>query len=234
MSEEKNSQQAGQQDTAKAESVFWISTFPFFDTTLYVLPDGEARGEESSTFLTIYDPDGAEINHARLDLPVGEVNKIDLNMFLGGCKLESGMTHAVVILQSSFGTKHMCCIKGVNGETLLGKLREFSNKRSAFLPYSFSEKVQGFIPLVNLSDVEAQVKCRLFCGAKNPDVEVTIPGHATRIIAPNVVFPEFFEANDGGRKFAYLRFSSRSDALLGVQLIECNSVNEICEYSSIC
>ncbi|MGI6524760.1 MAG: hypothetical protein ACOX2O_05625 [Bdellovibrionota bacterium] len=221
-------------ESSETVSAFWISTYPFFETTLYVLPCGESRGEVAQTFLTFFDPDGGVINKVKLQLPVGEIKKVDLNMLLGSCKIESGLRHAVMLVRSPLGTKHLCRISNGRNSSVCGELQIFSDERTAFLPLSFSEKMTSLIPIVNFSENEVKVRCGLFFGEKNHKLEVTIPAQGTRLISVDAELFEVLELGDDEKKMAYLRVSTRSVGQLGLQMLECLSIKESDEYTMIC
>ena len=119
--------------------------------------------------------------------------------------------------------------------SFIGELKHFFSDSPCFLPVTFSKKMACFVPIVNFGRKSASVKIRLFMGDKTKDVDVNLAPNATCLFCPDLEFPEFFEiVNEDEKKICYLRVTTRSDELLGLQQIDCAYVNDIIEYSSIC
>lgn len=236
MAEESLSQQVNPEDTEdNSVTTFWVAVSPFFSSSLYILSYGKQLGEKDTSFMTIYDPAGNIINRVRLDYVVGGVQRVEMDMLLGNCKLENGIRHAVVVINSPAKTKFACCFEQGGNRSFIGELKPFYSDSPCFLPVTFSKKMACFIPIVNFGKKFATVKIRLYMGSKTADTEVSLTTNATCLFCPDLEFAEFFElANEDEKKICYLKITTRSDELLGVQQIDCAYVNDNIEYSSIC
>lgn len=217
-------------------SRFWVSTYPFFSTELFIVP--ALKGQEGSvpgvTSLILYDADGAVANEVKLQFPSGVVGFVDLELLLGSCKLEGGMKHGQLVLRSPAGTKHLCRIANANRSWGLGEPQEVTVQRAAFLPVGFSEESASFATFVNYAGDEAKVRCRLYAGSKNAEIEISIPGNGSRILSLEAEFAEYTELAEGEKRHAYLRIAGRSEGVVGVQLLEKYATAGGEEYRTIC
>lgn len=221
-----------------AISRFWISSYPFFTTTLFVLPPPvwhHPSGTRSGTALTLFDADGGVVNEVRLQFAPGEVGCLDLDPLLGACKLESGMKHGTLLLCSPAGTAHYCRLSQEDKMSVLGELVPLQCDRAIFLPVSFGEHASSLLVLANFSSgEEAKIKCRLFLGSKNPEIELSVPPNGSRVINLEVEFADFIDVAEGEKRRAYLRIVTRSDLSLGAQLVEKGGPPGAEEFRSLC
>lgn len=207
-------------------SHFWVSTFPYFETTLvitpplYSLPLFSSTSSSSITSrLFFYDADGKLINDSSLETSSGAVSMLELDQFLGGCKLESGLKHAHLIVRSPAGTGHHCRIQGREYAAMLGEPFRISAAKAGFFPVTFSTDRSNLLTLINYSMEEANLRCRLFLGKRCPEVVWSIPALGSRVINIEVEFREYAEAKEGQQLQAYLRVTTKSNGL-GAQLVE--------------
>jgi hypothetical protein len=108
-------------------SHFWVCTYPYFDTSLFVIPplykdgyDGGCYSSPSSessqttnsktaaaiSTVTVYDPDGIVINSLRYTAHEGTVGMIELGPLFGGGKMQSGMKFGQVVVRSPRNFSH--------------------------------------------------------------------------------------------------------------------------------
>ena len=210
-------------------SCYWVVTQPFFEASLYVLPSVDVP-----TTLIVSDVDGNLINQAVLNFPIGKVSKIDLEMFFGRLKQDSGFKHAIVILKSAVGTKHFCSLSSLGECFPLGEMQPFSDRYTTFVPLSFADNMAYYVALTNFGKTDANVRCRLIIGNKNKDLEVPLSSAGIFVFSVNSRFADFVDLAEGERKVAYLRFSTRAEEPLGVQVLGRFRVNDKDEFVSLC
>ncbi len=230
----KSQEASAQVKDTTAESRFWVSTYPFFTTTLFVQPPGVSGETVAETALTLYDADGAMINEAKMQFPGGRAGFVELDSLLGSCKLEGGLKHALLVLRSPAGTRHTCRIAQGDRTAALGELAEFSASQTAFLPVTFGENLLSFLVVCNYAKDEARVKCRMYLGSKSSEIELSIPSSGSRIISLEGDFADFADIADGEKRHGYVRLVTKSEETLGVQLIEKQGPAGSEEYRSVC
>lgn len=215
-----------EEEANEVRSSFWVCSDSHFATTLYIAPcqaNAQANLGQFSV-LSFYDSDGNLFNKARSKFSSTHVGALELDMFMGSCKLESGLRHAQLVVQSPVGTKHFSSIATGGRVLISGDPQIITAEHQEFVPLLLSEDRVAFVVLMNQSVEEQLVKCRMFIGSRTPDSEITIPAMGVRILDLNAEFGDFVEA--GERRQAYLRFSvSGGSGSVGAQLYE-RSVNE--------
>lgn len=203
-------------------SRFWVSTFPHFETTLFILPPRLAEPDETadnSSQVTIYDSDGEVINELNVSRS-DQCNVLELDQFLGACKLESGLKHGQVELSSPAGTRHFCRIHGGESASFLGEPVSMSKGQSCFFPLLLNENKSSFLCIVNHESSELRAKCRLFYAKRNPEIDCIVPPNGSRVYSIESEFSDYFDLKEGKLQQAYLRISSRSEGVFGAQLME--------------
>src|SRR5262245_15442452 len=101
------------QSESQTAAHFWIGTSRFFDTTLFLLRD--KRAGEGETVLTVLDPDGQEINRLSVEASAEEPTIFEVDQFLGGCKIESGIRHAHVVVTAPPGVRALSRVHSKDG-----------------------------------------------------------------------------------------------------------------------
>lgn len=212
-------------------SNFWISSFPYFSSTLVTTFAGAPAETEHK--INFFDADGELINEVVTVFPAGECNFLELDPFLEACKLEGGLKHGRLQILSPQGTRHILRISGRHNACMSSPTLAVSGSRGAFFPIALSRDQSFMVAAVNESDVEGQLRVRLFAGTRAPEVMAIIPPRGARIISIPAEFPSHIP--DGqGRQQAYIRLGTTTDAVIGVQLIERNdSVADRETYSSL-
>lgn len=213
-------------------SHFWVSSSPFFESTLISAPLMEetptvSQGSEQlavagvqNSFLRFFDADGLLVNEATLEVQPGRVSIIEIDPLMGACKYESGMRHAHMEVISQSPHKHVCRIHSREGASILGELATIAGMHRVFFPLLFSIERLILMPLVNFQDEEAIVRGRLFCGTRSPEAAWAIPARATRIVNLSDEFAEYYDYGQGEQTQAYLRLGVRGEHAVGVQLVE--------------
>lgn len=209
-----------EENTGVGEStaVLWVATFPHFSTALFLVTPPElpsnARGR-----MQIYDPDGALINEVELELLPGQVVTLELDQFLGSCKIESGMRHAQLHLSLPPGVEHQCRLQSGGGAALLGDPVTLTGTASTFFPIVLEPGRTSYLCFQNRGESSAVVKVRLALGRRSPEAFLALPPRSSRLIAVEAEFAEYTDEAEGPQQ-GYLRLSSKGDGAIGVQLLE--------------
>lgn len=198
---------------------FWVSTYPFFESTLFCVPAPSSL-EPSHASLKIFDCDGALVNEAALSYGAGKVGVVELDAFLGGCKLESGLKHAHVIASGSSNVSFFCQLHAREAGAILGSTLNVYATQPAFYPITLSEERRNFVTVVNHGETASTIRCRLFCGSRTPEISVLVPGYGARIIGVESEFADCGVKAGEKQLQAYVRFSTKGESGLGVQLVE--------------
>lgn len=198
---------------------FWVSTFPFFESVLTVVPPNTQQNEWNLK-LSFFDPDGAPINAVEQLCPAFEPTIVALDQYLGGCKLESGFKHAQLVVSVPSGAFVSCRLQGLDTASFIGPLLTFTEDRAAFLPVTFSAERSYLIALSNFAGTESSVRCRLICGKRAPETVLQLPPRGSRLLSLSSTFPQFAIQEGGSAVQGYIRLTTRSEIGVGVQLIE--------------
>jgi hypothetical protein len=201
----------------------WVCAYPFFDSTLFVVPPLEVPESAAESVVTVYDADGEIANELSLAFPTREIGMLELETLMGGCKLEAGLKHGHALVQSPAGYAHLCRLHTREGAAILGAPSQLSAAHSTFFPLTFDEGRAYFIALVNQNRTHASVKCRLFSAKRSPETLISVPPLGSRIIHIETEFPDYAGGDSGKQLQAYVRLSTKSEGVLGAQLIERHS-----------
>ena len=179
------------------------------------------KNSTAQTMVTLFDADGDVANELTLSYPINEIGILELETLMGACKLESGLKHAHVMVESERGYAHYCRLHTREGAAILGVPSQLSVAHSTFFPLTFDEGRSYFVSLINHSRTPAAVKCRLFSAKRSPETLISVPALGARVLQVETEFPDYAGNNEGGKQLqAYLRLSTKSEATLGAQLIE--------------
>lgn len=216
----------GESTPARLESHYWVSTFPFFSHTVLIIPpppadqEGGAVDEGFSAQLTIYDADGMLGNRVVITREKREIVAVELDPLMGGCKIESGLKHGHLLIESPAGFTHLCRIRGPHGSALVSQGTPVTRDLASFMPLTFSADRSQLLSVINTSNEAAQFRCRLYCGKRTPEMTADVPAHGVRLLSVQSEFSEFAIVEGGKRISAYARFTSGSNEPLLVQLVE--------------
>lgn len=212
-------------DDAKSavRSHFWVASWPFFETTLFLIPAAGAVEEETESeaaTIKVHDCDGQLVNELVIESPRREVGCIELDSCLGMVKLEGGLKHAHLVVTSGVGTSHLCRINNRSSAAMLGSSDLFSSGRATFFPALFGADRTMMIALTNHGHEVASAKIRLFAGSKMPETTCVIPPMGSRLVSLEAEFSEVVPSKTVGGTQGYVRLSTRSEQSIGAQLIE--------------
>lgn len=201
------------------ERSFWISTQPFFESSLLLFPIVSAPFN-----LYLYDCDGALVNQVELQFPAGKLVVLPLVEFAEGLKLESGLRYGQLVVSAPSENLINCKIHGGDWAGSCSDNQSLSVDKSIFFPITLSEERSYVLAFCNASKSIAQLKGRLFFGKRTPEFNCVLPPLGSRIVSVNSQFSEFTAVPPGKELQAYLRLTSRERSLIGVQLIERHEV----------
>ena len=201
-----------------ASAHFWVSSYPFFETTLFVCARPETPFGEVQLYF--YDADGELFNEAALACAPGEVGVIELSPFLGACKVESGLKHAHLEIRCKEPIASFCRLHNNLGATVEGEPYLVSAHSTGFFPILIGEGRNSMLGLVNHARAEVRVRCRLYLGKRMPEIQVLVPALGSRVVCLAAEFEEYRAAATSRAVPGYVRISSSAELPCGVQLIE--------------
>ena len=194
-------------------SHFWFCCYPAFTTRLFFsAATKETLAEES--IIEIYDCDGALINAAEVSFNDTSVGVLELEPFVAGCKLESGLKHGHVIVRSASGVRHQCRVESRKSGTLFSVQKEIQKRRDHFVPICFMPDRTNYLALVSHSSEESSVRARVFCGSRTPKLDLVVPAQGGRVFQVESLFPEYSYLEERQVK-AYVRLSLLSGGTVG-------------------
>ncbi len=196
---------------------FWISTFPFFETTLFLVPPPAPIATTFLSRIDLFDADGMLINQVTLEVPAQNVYVVELDPLLGPCKLEQGIKHAHMVV-STPGAAY-CRVQGRENGSLLGEPALVNATRATFFPLTFELGRSNLLCVINRNEYEASLRGRLFVGRRSPEIGWTIPAKASRVFNIETQFSEFIEIEEDQLVRGYVRLSTKAGDI-GVQLVE--------------
>jgi len=210
-------------------STFWIVGYPGIETSLLVVPKtmqnnpSDVQGSPSGLYtadLEFFDSDGHSAGQAQVAFSVGSMGVLELSQFMAGFKLESGLKHGSMRVTVSSDTRCVCRFHTTRAAVIVGEPHEFSASKAAFFPVALADDRKSLVALVNNGGEPAVVRCRFYRGKRSPEASVTIPPNGSRVLGIEPEFSGHVEIGAGKLVQAYLRVSTRSEELLGVQMIE--------------
>lgn len=206
--------------TASITNHFWVCAYPFVETTLFLVPPFPFEGAITQpSAIELYDADGALSNEVHVEFPRGQVGIVELDSIMGGCKLESGLKHAHMVVRSAAGSSPYLRMHTREGAALIGEPAVLGADRSSFFPLTMDEGRSYYLTAVNHGKAQAALKCRLFCAKRSPETLISIPPLGARVLSLDNEFAEY--SSEAGKQLqAYIRLSTKSDTTLGVQLVE--------------
>ena len=209
----------------EAVSHFWVCGYPVLKTSLFMVrKPGTVPGEAAGIY--IYDADGGLANEVKFDFAANQAGVLELDGLLESCKLEGGFKHGHLEVRARPEVRPYLRMHTAEGAFLQGEPAQVSTNKGAFVPVLFSQTHSSFLVLVNHGKSDMTVRCRLFCGRRNPEITQLVPALGARVISVPSRFPEFALREGAAPVQAYFRITANSDGECGVQLIESVIVRE--------
>lgn len=216
------SQRVAQSPVLKMEPAhFWVCTYPYFQSTLVLVPVSPENLPQSVS-LHLYDPDGATLNE--ITLSCGELSPMmfEIDPFLEAAKLESGLKHAHLKIESDAPIKTFVRYHTAESACVVGPCVTAVDGLSRFFPLTVSENRENVFVVLNSSPEKVSVRCRLYRGNRKPEHILSIPAFGVRLVSIESVFREYFDPGEKLIQQCYVRIGTRAHEPLAVQLLERN------------
>lgn len=202
-----------------SEQHFWVSSYPYFDSTLVSIDCAlKPKDQPEEIKLTFFDADGKVFNTAQVQYAQTDLGLLELEPFVSACKLESGMKHAHLKVESSSSYRHQIRIHTKEACSFLRELNLATKYMVPCFPILLSPERNNFLSVVSLGGAPAKIKCRLFVGNRAPETTIDVPTDGVKLIHLESQFEEFLK--DSRSIQAYARLVTLNDSPAGVQHVE--------------
>lgn len=213
---------------------FWVARNNLFRSVLFVPPHLE--DSSNRVLATLFDSSGEEINTISAEFPRAEVGMLELEHLMHRCKLESGIQHGHLAV--SLGGRGVPFVRllGDSSSSIMGAPEMFDSTGSAFFPLIFSDVRHSYLTIINTSSESGVLAVRLFVGKRSPEILCSVPARGSKIINLGMEFPDFVSLHSEREQRCYVRVRSRAAGKVGVQLIECDQLDESgvgCNFFSV-
>lgn len=204
-------------------SHFWIGGGPFFSTSLVV--SAGASGSPGETLLAscrLFDVDGAPVNSFSVEFPAGEAGVIELEPFMAGLKMQSGIPQGHLVVTSRSGTRHFCRQQSGQSAQLLSSPALIGGREHSFVPIILGAAREHLLLFVNAATEISQVTARLFYGSRSPEWTVSIPAYGCSAVSlEDDLLRSFNDASwQKGAVQGYVRLSPRVQSSVACQILE--------------
>lgn len=216
--ESEHNQQQEKEVAPPVESRFWVSSGPFFYTTLFLVPPADTSANGFSV-IELFDVDGKSAGVTRVKSSGGTL-MIELSQLMTGCKEESGLHYGQLVIRSPHGFSHYCRIHNENRALLVPPIHYCQSGLPLFSPLTVGAGKDTFLGLINTGNEEAVLRCRFYYGRRTPEIDCRIPANGSRILHIESVFGGFVQLTEHELSHAYIRCMTRSSEPLGVHVIE--------------
>jgi len=199
---------------------FWIASGPFIESTLILAP-APLQGERMPCggSLKFFDADGSLVNESEVQLTNEKIAVFELAQFLSSCKLESGIRHGHLFLESSGGLSPHVRFHTKDQAFFSESSCLISQHKSNFFPVTISPHQTSMLCLVNHGQSEVEVRCRLLFKKRSPETNITIPPMGAYLMSVDAEFADYI-ASDSRTINAYLRIGIKGDGKAGVNLLQ--------------
>lgn len=210
---------------SESESIshFWVAGPPFcFSTILVASGTSASPSERLCTKCDLFDTDGTLLQSFQVESPADEVGVIELEPFMGGLKMQSGILQGHVIVHSHHGVRHICRQQIGGHVDLIGTPREIKSREMSFIPLLLGGGREHLLAFVNTGTDEAQVVARLLYGNRSPEWTLEIPGNGCRVVSLEHELLATFDDSSWRRSVmqGYVRISPRLQSSVVCQMIE--------------
>lgn len=202
-------------------SHFWVSSSPFFSTTLLFEPLREA------VVVRLFDADGAQFNELSVHFESEQLSHqnlglLDLEPCMAACKFESGLKHARVEVASSQPITVLARIHSRDWASVIREAIPCSAMRKFIVPFFCHSEKTSIIAILNKLDQPVEVRGRLFIGKRSPEIIWNIPALGTRFFDTKQEFSEVIEQSaEAGQ--GYVRLSVVGDEEVFIHTLEASS-----------
>jgi hypothetical protein len=210
-------------DIKSIKSHFWIAAAPFFSSTILVASGSSGvAGETIEAQCELFDVDGTPIQRFQVEFPSREVGIIEVEPFMAGLKMQSGIIQGHLAVQSRAGTTHLCRQQVGDRADILTAPRGLKSREMSFMPLLLGGRREHLVVVVSTGPEDAQVVIRLLYGSRSPEWTVQIPGNGCRIVSLEHELLATFDDSSWhkGVMQGYLRISPRSQSAVVCQMVE--------------
>lgn len=194
-------------------SHFWVSSSPFFATTLLFEP------LQAPVQVRLFDADGDQFNEITVQFEKGLPGLLDLEPCMAACKFESGLKHARVEVAS---TNPISVLARLHTRDWAGVCREAlpcNSARKFMVPFFCQSERTSVIAMLNRSNEALEVRARLFIANRSPEMVWKLPPRGARFVDTKLEFAEVLDqCPEGGQ--GYVRLSVIGDQEVLIQAFE--------------
>lgn len=214
--------------SAPATQQLWFCAYPFFEATLLVVPPsasslapfGSSTDDSFPVWIRLFDADGGIVNEMECQFSKSEVATLELEQALSACKLESGLKHGQCEVRLPGDALAYVQLYARHSAPVIGKMALVNSEKAEFFPVTFAAGRSYALAAINLDQHPAQLRVKLILGNRTPEVVVEIPAHGARLVSLAAEFSEFATVEGDRTLQAYVRLTTRSEAGIGLQLLE--------------
>jgi hypothetical protein len=204
-------------------SHFWVAGPPFFSSTILVASPG--GGESNSSIAVkaeLFDVEGVAIRTFTVEFPAREVGIIELEPFMTGLKMQSGLLQGHLVVTSEAGTQHFCRQQVGHHIQILPAPIPTKAREMTCIPLLLGARREHLLMFVNTSRDPGQVVVRLLYGARSPEWTVQVPGYGCRTVALEHELLSTFDdiTWQKGVVQGYVRISPKAQSEVACQLLE--------------
>jgi hypothetical protein len=225
-------------EPAWQDQYFWITSYPGFETTLFLAPDSlpsdqlsDYESMDCSANLTFFDCDGGVVNEVSLAFPGSRATSVELGQFMASAKLHCGWKSSLLKVSVPSVVRPYCRLQASSRATFLGVPQEVTDNHSAFFPVTIAPDRSSLLVALNPPSAlkePATLKCRFYRGTRTPEMTLEIPSGGFRILGIESEFAEYCEFDSeqegigaiSGQMQSYLRLSLRGEQRVMVQTLE--------------
>ncbi|MCI5065972.1 hypothetical protein MRY87_09635 [bacterium] len=205
----------------------WALVEPAEQCQLRVYP--VQKNEGISGVLRCRSPRGEVVNECEISASVGQLVKLPISSFLEECETDGGCRHAHLELVTDVQVHGEVELSTRTRTTFLPPLHRLSEREPQAFPTTFGEQYRHLCVIVNPTEQQCAVRCRLYVGTRAPEETCLVPPNGVFLLSPEVLFSSLLSPlmeGKGGSEGAsheaqgYLRLLTRSGRALGFHVVE--------------
>jgi hypothetical protein len=192
-------------------------------STLLVVPSPEEPTDgRTVTVLDLFDVEGMKVNSVEVEFPSQEVGVVELEPFIAGLKVEGGVHHGHLVVNSPPGTRHLMRFGLPTGAAVLRDPFLVRARESLFLPIGLGARREHLLALVNAGGDSAQVTIRLFFANRSPEWTVSVPASGVRLVPleDELLAGSEEKGWEKGSVQGYLRFTPKHQSTVTCTVVE--------------
>jgi hypothetical protein len=229
-------QDAAIRDSSEVDSIVqsfvWVPKFDRLASVLDIL--NTVKGDiPGTTHVIVRDFQGEVTNRVTIEFAPEIITSIDLSLLVGGCREDNGLVHGLVEVRSPISFVHAFRLASDSESLPMRESVRLSRTAPFFSFLNTAVSSTSFFALLNLSNEEAEVQCRLYWERTYREIIKVVPPNGTRILRIEDDFEDALEM-EKDQVPQYVRVSQKSErSAIAVQLIE-KSIDDSgnCHYAS--